>query len=298
MEDTMNTNITRSRWAAIGAAVAVTLGAGGIGLVSATSPAGAAAYVPITPCRVADTRPQAEFNTGPRNTPIGQNETHTVTAHGNNGDCTGIPTTATGVQLNVTALNATTGTFLTIWGAGARPDASSLNPGPGQPPTPNAVTSGLTAAGVFSIYNAFGSVNVIVDIVGYYTDHNHDDRYYTETEVNTALGTKANSTDVYTKAQTDGIPRPIAAAHVSGAGTLGVGFGVESVNRTDVGRYQIKLPGISYFFSSYMTVASASCGSGAVPTVNVGSLGGFLTITIRDVGAFSDCSFQFVTYRP
>ncbi len=71
----MNTTITRSRWAAVGAAVAVTLGAGGIGLVSATSPADAVAYVPITPCRVADTRPQADFNTGPRNTPITQNET-------------------------------------------------------------------------------------------------------------------------------------------------------------------------------------------------------------------------------
>ncbi len=45
----------RSRWAAVGAAVAVTMGAGGvISLAAASTPA--SSYVAITPVRVVDTR--------------------------------------------------------------------------------------------------------------------------------------------------------------------------------------------------------------------------------------------------
>lgn len=192
----------RTRWAAIGAAVAVTLGAGGIGLVSATSPTGAVAYVPLSePCRAADTRP-GDDNVGPKSTPLGAGQTHVVNA--NDGKCAGkIPGTATSVLLNVTALNATTGTFLTLWASGALPLASSLNPAPGQPPVPNAVTTGITGAGNFNVFNAVGSVDVIIDVIGFYTDHNHDDRYYTKGQVDTAVGAKANSSDVYTKAQVD-----------------------------------------------------------------------------------------------
>lgn len=69
-----------------------------------------------------------------------------------------------------------------MWGSGDQPTASNLNPLPGDGPAPNAVTTGLTAAGEIKIFNAFGTVDVIVDIAGYYTDHDHDDRYYTESE--------------------------------------------------------------------------------------------------------------------
>jgi hypothetical protein len=33
-----------------------------------------------------------------------------------------------------------------------------------------------------SFYNNAGSINVIADIVGYYADHDHDDRYYTKAQ--------------------------------------------------------------------------------------------------------------------
>ncbi len=165
----------RTRWAAIGAAVAVTLGAGGVGLVSATSPSDAVTFVPIEPCRLFDTRP--DFQVGDRSTPLGADETFTVEATGDNGECTGIPDSATGLGLNVTAVDPSAATVLTIWGEGSQPNASSLNPTPGSPPTPNAVTSGLTGAGELNIWNAFGTVHVLADVVGYYTDHNHDDQY-------------------------------------------------------------------------------------------------------------------------
>lgn len=170
----MNISMLRTRWAAVGAAVAITLGAGGLGISYAVSPSGASTLVPITPCRILDSRP-APDNIGNRNTPIGAGETHVVTAHGNNGNCTGIPTSATGLSLNVTALNATNPTFVTVWANGAaQPTSSNLNPLPGQGPVPNSVTTSLSGDGKFNIFNGYGSVNVIVDVVGYYSNHSHN----------------------------------------------------------------------------------------------------------------------------
>lgn len=174
-------SLLRTRWATIGAAVAITLGAGGIGLVSATVTSGERpVLIPIEPCRVADTRPGTD-NVGPKASPLGPGEIHTISAHGDNGDCTGIPTDAIALSLNVTALDATQLTYLTIWATGDdQPFSSSLNPSPGQPPTPNAVTTELSTNGQFDIFNESGTVNVIVDINGYYADHDHNDLYYTK----------------------------------------------------------------------------------------------------------------------
>lgn len=79
-----------------------------------------------------------------------------------------LPTDAVGLSLNVTAVGATAPTFLTFWPGGTRPKASSLNPTPGQPPTPNAVVTDLVPAGTFQLYNLAGSVDVIIDVNGYY----------------------------------------------------------------------------------------------------------------------------------
>lgn len=142
--------------------------------------------VPIEPCRLVDTRP-GDATIGPRSSPLGTADTLTVDAQEAGTPCTGtIPTTALSLALNVTALNATQLSFLTIWAGGARPDASSLNPAPGQPPTPNAVTVDLSADQEFEVYNNLGSVNVLVDVTGYYIDHNHDDRYYTQAQSDAA----------------------------------------------------------------------------------------------------------------
>ena len=179
---------TRTRWAAIGAAVAIVLGAGGIATVRATVGTGTrTVYVPITPCRLFDTRP-APDTVGPRSTPLGRDETHTVTAHGTSGNCT-IPTDAVALAINVTSLGATLPTFLTLWASDVdRPAASHLNPAPGAPPTPNAVTTNLSPTNQFNFYNRQGSVDVFADVVGYYADHHHDDRYYTKAQTDTLVG--------------------------------------------------------------------------------------------------------------
>ncbi len=125
-----------------------------------------ATFVAITPCRLADTRPAPE-RVGP-NQAFGAKDTKTFAATGTNGQCTGIPTDAVGVSLNVTALGASAQTFLTFWPGGTMPLAASLNPAPGQPPVPNAVTTSLSGGG-FNVFNDAGSVNVVIDINGYYT---------------------------------------------------------------------------------------------------------------------------------
>ncbi len=188
-------SMLRTRWAAIGAAVALSLGAGGIGFVSATVTSGErTVFVPITPCRLFDTRPA--FQVGQRSVPLGANDTHSVAGVGTVGNCT-IPTDAVGLVLNVTAVDATAPTFLAVWPAGqTRPEASSLNPAPGQPPTPNAVTTDLGAGDQFNVFNLQGSVHVFADVVGYYADHNHDDRYYTEAEIDAFVAAKASPAQV------------------------------------------------------------------------------------------------------
>lgn len=162
----------RSRWAAMGAAVAVSLGAGGLGIAQATVSTGAKpVYVPITPCRLLDTRPGT--NVGPRNTPIGPNSEYTATVHGTNGNCT-IPVGAVGIMMNTTVVNGTASSFLTVYPADvARPSASSMNWVAAQPPTPNEISVKLSADGKVTFYNLSGTVDVLGDIVGYYEDHTH-----------------------------------------------------------------------------------------------------------------------------
>jgi hypothetical protein len=172
----MSASIDRARWAAIGAVLAICLGAGGFGIAEAVKSSGErGSYTPVTACRLLDTRPHRGI--GGRTTPLGPGETHTVTATGASGQCTGTPSDITAVELNVTTVDATGNTHLTIWPSGPVPNASSLNPAPGQPPTPNAVTTKVHTNGSFRIFNFQATVHVIVDLVGYYQDHNHDDRY-------------------------------------------------------------------------------------------------------------------------
>ena len=156
----------RARWAAIGAAVAISMGAGSLLTASAASPT-ASVLTTITPCRLLDTRASTE-NVGPRNTPLGAGDTYTALVHGTNGNCT-IPASATGVSMNLSVVNGTAGSYLTVFPPDTlRPLASSSNWVGGQAPTPNAVTSKLSADGRLGLYNLSGTVDVIVDIVGYY----------------------------------------------------------------------------------------------------------------------------------
>ena len=190
------------------AIIAAGMIAGALGLASSTaatvSTGVRTTYVPISPCRLMDTRP-GSANIGPRSTPLTAGETYTASARGTNGMCN-IPDGAVAVAMNVTVVNPTSASFLTVFPSdAAQPLASSLNWVAGQAPTPNAVTTPLSvAAGKVSLFNNAGSVDVIADVVGYFEDHNFDDRYYTKAQVDAGFYSKAQvDAGYYTKAQVD-----------------------------------------------------------------------------------------------
>ncbi len=173
---------SRSRWAAIGAAVAVAMGGTGLLTASASVDSGErTVFVPITPCRLLDTRP-APDNVGGRATPLGAGDTLVAPVRGTNGNCT-IPSDAVAVSLNVVIIDPTASSYLTVFPSDApRPLSSSLNWVARQAPTPNAVTVDLSTDGSASFFNLAGTVHVAADVVGYYADHRHDDRYFTKVQ--------------------------------------------------------------------------------------------------------------------
>lgn len=80
-----------------------------------------------------------------------------------------VPASATAVTFNLTATNATSSTFVTAWPTGAaRPTASSLNT-PAGDTRPNLVTVAIGANRKISLYNNAGSIDLIVDLAGFYT---------------------------------------------------------------------------------------------------------------------------------
>jgi hypothetical protein len=159
--------LSRTRWAAIGAAIAVTLGSGGIGLVGAADEV-KSEVTPIAPCRLTDTR--AAGTAGARRTPIGAGETVIADVFGRNGDCD-IPAGVTAIDVNLTALGATAArTFVTAYPAGeVRPNASQLNPSSSTGVSANSTSITLSSAGQFALYNNAGTVNIIIDVLAYYT---------------------------------------------------------------------------------------------------------------------------------
>jgi len=80
----------------------------------------------------------------------------------------GVPTTAKAVVLNVTVTNPTAASYLSAWPDGTpQPLASDLNYGAGLT-VPNLVVVKVGTGGAVDFYNAFGSTDVIIDIVGWY----------------------------------------------------------------------------------------------------------------------------------
>lgn len=204
-------SVWRSRWAAIGAAVAVSLGSGGLGLTQAAISSGEKpVVVTVDAARVLDTRTGVGLagrftDSVPRdlrvtgNVPVAPSGTATV-----------VPADAIGVLVNVTVVAPSSNGFLSLRAGGAAgvPATSTVNFVAGVN-TPNAATVDLSGDGKIQVWVETdadgGTAHVLVDVVGYTVDHTHNDIYYTEAEVNTALGAKANIADVYTKAQVENL---------------------------------------------------------------------------------------------
>ncbi len=115
-------------------------------------------FVPVTPTRLVDTRATGQA--------LGGGGRMDLTVAG----VKGIPADAKAVALNVTAVHASTTTYLRAWPAGAAEPASSvLNA------DPYATSAVSTVVGVggerkVSLRNNAGSVHLVVDVTGYYTE--------------------------------------------------------------------------------------------------------------------------------
>lgn len=80
----------------------------------------------------------------------------------------GVAPNASAVVMNVTATEATAGTYLTVYPSDtALPSAASLLVGPGAT-VPNLVAVKLSATGTVRIYNQLGTVQVVADVAGYF----------------------------------------------------------------------------------------------------------------------------------
>jgi hypothetical protein len=158
----------RSRWAAIGAAVAVTFGGGGWFVANAAS-SPPSSVVMIDPARVLDTRDPINIGLpGPFVSAVSQK------LHVTGGP---VPEGATGVLLNVTVVAPTAAGFVAIRPGDAvgAPSTSSLNFNAGDI-LPNSVqvalpTSGANAGKIDITYDAYGAAGpttgMLIDVAGY-----------------------------------------------------------------------------------------------------------------------------------
>ena len=129
-------------------------------------------YHPVAPARVMDTRPGG---IGPYTTPFapGQRRNLTVAGSTASNGTVPVPPASTAVVINVTVTDTMADGFLTVYPTGSTPSgtASNLNWVAGTT-RPNLVQVGLSSpGGAVTLYNASsGSVNVIVDVQGYFSD--------------------------------------------------------------------------------------------------------------------------------
>jgi PKD repeat protein len=119
-----------------------------------------AAFIPVVPSRIMDTRTSS---------PLGPAGTNTLLVAGNGGvPAVGGPLVITGAVLNVTATAPSTASDLVIWRSDASmPNASDLNFVAGQT-VPNLVVVLPSPTGAIDIFNPFGTVHVVVDVVGWF----------------------------------------------------------------------------------------------------------------------------------
>jgi hypothetical protein len=154
-------------------AVGVVLGSVVLAGLGAALPAGAAApaavpttdhFSAVTPTRILDTRNGTGLPGG-HAASVGKGGVVTLHVAG----VAGVPNGADAVTMNVTAVKPDHSTFITVYAGDLAqpPTASNLNAGVGQI-VPNLVTVRVDAAGDVKLANAFGNVNLVADVTGYY----------------------------------------------------------------------------------------------------------------------------------
>jgi hypothetical protein len=130
-------------------------------------------YVPVTPCRIVDTR--AGVGTG--KTKIANNQTRAYyvggtfgfAPQGGKGGGCAIPVGATAIAATLTAVAPTHGGFMRAWPNGvAEPSATALNYGTFSIGTGATITINSSSAYALKVKNYGGPTDLVVDVAGYY----------------------------------------------------------------------------------------------------------------------------------
>jgi len=132
-------------------------------------------YSPVTPQRICDTRASnpsglsgadAQCNgSGNAGTTLSAGSAHAVQVAG----IAGVPSSATAVVINLTAVNESTANWMEAYAAGiTRPNSAQLNFGASQVVS-NEVTVSVGSSGDIDLYIGSGTSDAIVDIVGFYS---------------------------------------------------------------------------------------------------------------------------------
>jgi hypothetical protein len=182
------------------------------------STGGSGHFYPLPPYRIADTRPGTASNYAGQTLGYKGNPQQIAIAVGGSG---GVPATGvSAVLLNVTVTDTSAWSYLTVWPAGAsQPLASNLNWAPGQT-VANRVQVGLGANSSIALANAFGTADVVVDVVGYFSSAASSS---TQGDVFVPLGSPARLLD--TRNGTGGITGPLpsdASVSLVAAGQAGL----------------------------------------------------------------------------
>ena len=213
--------LTRSRWAAIGAAVAVTLGGGGLIGVSAATSTDPATFTPVDPVRVLDTRSPLWADADVKGARTHESTT-ILKVTGPIETLTNEIVTATPVPAGATAIQATLTLdghqkysngygFVTAYGCAAAtdapPNASTINMNDGGA-VANSTVIPVDSSGNICL-NVYGTTDLILDITGFYTKAIDA---YTKAQSDSFFFTKI---DALTKADvTDAFPRnPVVYAY-------------------------------------------------------------------------------------
>jgi hypothetical protein len=255
--ESARTSMWRSRWAAIGAAIAVSLGAGGMFVAQAAPGTDESTTVMLdTQLRILDTRDPVNVGlNGPFVSAGSQKLQVTGSVPTTAGTKTAVPTGATGVMLNVTSVGSTADGFISVrpGDATGAPKTSSLNVTAGVT-VPNAVqveipTTGANAGMIDITWDALGvagpTTDILIDVVAYMTNTGLQ-------ELVADVATKANSADVYTKSQL-------------GAGFFARATGGLSMTVADQTVATLSLPAGTYVINATLV---ANNNSGGVNIVN------------------------------
>ena len=129
-------------------------------------PAGGAVYVPVTPCRLVNTRSAG----GPLRKDVQRQWQVTGTtgfaAQGGRADC-GVPAEATAVEASVSAVGPSGPGYTRLWPAGQPvPTATFVNYSTGS--TTNTGTVSVSTSGQVAVRNYSATTNLVVDVQGYY----------------------------------------------------------------------------------------------------------------------------------